>query len=278
MSTPPEIPEPDWSKLFRNTKVVDLAAVREMQEAHGALFDFEGPPEIGHFVRLFRIASLFGFISMQSKRFPILNRAFADLQWVQRHPAADEFSVNSYLFLDLPVTEDGRTVADVFAAEVGQGDPAATAFGAVVRASRYGLYQDVGGTGRSQRLQELLTGRRVTVMRSINGDPSEVFWTRIIEWGGARFMLGDVRSLPGSKKHAAMEMLRDRLAGSRWWSPGLSEAAVYEKFMKLACPYWFSVFYSQSEQNPILQPDHDLRYQQGPVPALPLESMGRGRG
>ena len=92
MTSSSDIPGPDWPKLLRNTKVVDLAAVREMQAAHRALFDFQGPPEIGHFVRLYRLTCLLGFIFMQSKRFPILNRAFADLQWVQRNPAADEFS------------------------------------------------------------------------------------------------------------------------------------------------------------------------------------------
>ncbi len=57
-----------------------------MKAAHVALFQFAGPPEIGEFVRLFRLVGLFAHFAMSQKRFPILNRAWADLERFNRTP------------------------------------------------------------------------------------------------------------------------------------------------------------------------------------------------
>jgi hypothetical protein len=250
----------NWGLLLGNTKVVDLAAVRAMKAAHAELFRFAGPPEIAEFVRLFRLVGLFAHFAMSERRFPILERAWADLERFTSHPEADEFTATSWMFLDLPVTDDHRTIAEVFAAEIAPNSPEVKKFVEVVRASRYGVYADAGGTGSSHRLVELITRRRVTVLRGVDADPGELFWTRIIEWRGKRFMLGDTRGWPASRREHLTDMLIGRLVTSPWQAPGASNEAVYERFMKMTGPYWLSIVYLRSDDDPVLEPTHFERY------------------
>ena len=268
MKAPKTPDDVNWAALLSNAKVVNLDAVRTMKEAHRRLFRVEGPPGVAAFVRLFRLVGLFGFFAMHKKRFAVLNRAWADLQWVMKNPEADEFSVNSWLFLDLPVTDDGRTLAEAFAAEVAPDDTNLRSFVKMTRASRYGVYVDDGGTRQSQRLVELVTRQRVTVVRSVDSERGELVWARVIDFGGMQFLLGNTRGWPPSHRESVTDMLLDRLEDSRWATEGASEAEAYEQFMKFAGPYWLSVLYAQSDDDPVLAPDHYLNYQRGPVPDL----------
>src|SRR2546423_1393025 len=97
MRTPMLPDDMNWAALLRNAQVFDLEAVRAMKEAHRRLLHFEGPAPIGAFVRLFRMANLFAAFAMQKKRFPVLNRAWADLRWIMNHPQLDEFAVSGWL-------------------------------------------------------------------------------------------------------------------------------------------------------------------------------------
>lgn len=266
MKTPAPTDDVNWAALLRNAEVVDLAAVREMKEAHRRLLDAPGPPPVAAFVRLFRLVNLFALFALQKKRFPVLNRAWADLQWVMKHPELDEFAVNGWLLFDLPVTDDGRTVVEVFAAEIAPDDGGLRAFVEEARRSRYGIYVDDGGTGSSQRLVELLTRRRRMVVRSASHVRGELIWTRIIEHGGMTFMLGDTRGWPPPYRDQVADMLVDRIEDSRWADETDSPEAAYEQFMKLSGPYWFSVLFSRSDRDPVLMPDHYLAYRKGPVP------------
>ncbi|MCC6810750.1 MAG: hypothetical protein IT381_25195 [Deltaproteobacteria bacterium] len=263
----------DWAALLRNAKVVDLAAVRQMREAHRALFSFDGPPEIGAFVRLFRLTGLFAFFAMEQRRFPILNRAFADLQWVAQHPDADEFVLASWLYFDLPVTEDGRTLVEAFAAEIAPENEDMRRFVNITTKSRFGIYADTGGTRSTHRLQELLTRRRVTVTRGVDADPGELFFARIIDTGGMRFMLGNTRGWPASYVGTVTAMMMTRIAASVAAEEAVGEA--HEKFMKLSGPYWFSVLYTASDDDLVLDPEHHLTYRDGPVPELSLPSRAK---
>lgn len=261
--------EPDWAALLRNSNVVNLKAVRDLQEAHRALFQFEGPPAIAELVRLFRMTGLFAFLQMQQKRFPILNRAWADLQWILKNPAADEFSVASWVYFDLPVTQDGRTIVEVFGAEIAPNHPSAQAFVDVARKSRYGIYVDDGGTGRTHRLVELVTRRRVTALRGVHGDPGELYWTRIIDWRGQKFILGDTRGWAPASRNTVTELVLKHVGEEPWSSSSSTLPEAYERFMKLSAPYWLSMLYGQNEDDPILTPSRHLSYLDGPVPDLP---------
>ena len=230
----------DWAALLRNAKVVDLQAVREMMEAHRSLFRFDGPPEIGAFVRL----------------------------WILKHPEAGEFSIASWLYFDLPVTDDGRTVVEVFAAEIAPENDELRAFVDVARKSRFGIFADAGGTRSSHRLLELVTRRRVTVTRGVDHDPGELFFTRVVDWAGMKFMLGDTRGWPASHLGSVTDMILSRVEVSTWRATVSSVADAYEKFMKLGGPYWFSVLYSLGDDDPVLEPSHYLTYEHGPVPDL----------
>ena len=106
--TPTTPADVNWAALLRNAEVVDLEAMRAMKEAHRRLFHFEGPAPIAAFVRLFRLVNLFAFCAMQQRRFPVLNWAWADLQWAMANSEFDEYAVHGWLILDLPVAEDGR--------------------------------------------------------------------------------------------------------------------------------------------------------------------------
>ena len=223
MKTPTPPDDVNWAVLLRNAQVVNLDAVRTMKEAYRRLLHFEGPAPIGAFVRLFRLVHLFAFFAMDKKRFPVLNRAWADLTWVMKHPDLDEFAVNSWLILDLPVTDDGRTVAEVFAAEIAPDDTNLRAFVELTRRSRYGIYVDDGGTRQSQRLVELVTRRRLTVMRSVDSERGELIWTRIIDFGGMTFMLGDTRGCGRVAKKAIGQCRRadqNSLGGRGGGGPG----------------------------------------------------------
>jgi hypothetical protein len=264
--------DPDWAALLRNSEVVDLKAIRDLQEAHRAVFEFKGPPAIAELVRMFRMTGLFAFLQMQQKRFPVLNRAWADLQWILKNPAADEFSVASWAYFDLPVTEDGRTIVQVFGADIAPKHPGVQAFVDVARNSRYGIYVDDGGTGRTHRLVELVTRRRVTVLRGVHGDSGELYWTRIIEWRGQKFMLGDTRGWTSANRDFVTELVLKHVGEEPWSSLCSTLPEAYERFMKLSGPYWLSMLYSQNEDDPVLLPLHQLAYLDGPVPDLAQSS------
>ncbi len=264
-STPPA-PDLDWAALLRDVNVVDLDAVREMQAAHSALFHFEGPPGIREFVRMFRLLHFYAIVALSEKKYPVLNRAWDDLRWVMNHPEIDEFSVNSWLFLDLPVADDGRTLAEEFAATVAMGDEGAANFARITKSSHHRIYVDAGGTGPFQTLVDLITGEKVTVTRGTDAERGELIWTRVIEYGGMKFMLGNSRGWPPSQRNAVTAMLRDRLDEFEFTMELTGKTQVYEQFMKLAGPYWLSILYAQSDSDPLYAPEHFLSYEEGEVP------------
>jgi len=129
---------------------------------------------------------------------------------------------------------------------------------------------DDGGTRRSHRPRELVTGRRVTVTHGVDSEDGELFWTRIVEWGGMTFMLGDTRGWPPSQRATVTDMVSARVSAPRWMAASASVMDAYQNFMKLSGPYWHSMLYARSDHDPLLEPDHYLNYGHGPVPDLAL--------
>lgn len=216
------------------------------------------PPNIRRAYRAFRFVYFFALILIDEARFPALNHSWKDLRArFSKHPIFDDaVFIESWLFLDFPISPDGRTVLDEFADYCAATPDALNEFSPFIEAakkSRLGLYQEKISTTRTTKYKELFTDRVLSTLRSVpDYVPGEIFLGRIIEFGGDRFLLGDPKNWP---PQALFDLVYDRL-------PRNAESTTseqYEKFMKLAGPYWMSCV-SGSDDDEILSPDHWKSY------------------
>jgi hypothetical protein len=79
-------------------------------------------------------------------------------------------------------------------------------------------------------------------------------------------MLGNTRGWPGRHREQVLDTLVGRIIESPWDGPGIPGDAAYEQFMRWAGPYWLSLFFIRSDDDPVLEPTHYETYREGPVP------------
>ena len=125
-----------------------------------------------------------------------------------------------------------------------------------MKSSHLGLYQEILSTSKVTKYEELFTHNVVSTMRSIPYyETGEVFLTRIVSYLGDSFAIHDSKSYPAEIKETLENMVRDKML---LLSSEKNEITNYEKFMKLAGPYWMSCTH-EDPSVPILSPD-EYRY------------------
>lgn len=228
----------------------------------------EAPPAVRYFYRSFRFLYFFAMILIDERKFPALNKCWDDLRSRYSHMEIFEDGVflESWIFFDLPITEDGRTLLDEYEASMRDSEVLAESqpFIQATRTSRFGLYQEILSTSKITKFKELFTNRVISTLRSVpEYNPYEIFLCRIIQFGEDQFLLGDPKCFPSDRRQALINMVTDRILDLGYTDPEFDRHLpledLYGKFMKIAGPYWMSVVCEDHDAE-ILQPNHYKKY------------------
>lgn len=263
-------PAPAWTAILpggRSPSNYSLDDLRAAKAAHAFLTEeLPGPPAIADYIRAFRFLLFFGIACVAEDKYPPLTRCWKDLERrFMRDPAFDDgVFVQSWVLLDFPFGPSGETALDYFEAflkgtEVG---PQLRPFIEDARRSRLGLHQDVKRTKSVGKFRELLSGKVTDAFPSVDEyGKGEIFLIRAMPCGDEVFFFGNPKGFPKERKEQIEDMVLDKLFAfhAALQLDAEDPLAQYERFMKLAGPYWMSCVCSD-EDAPILDPDHYATY------------------
>jgi hypothetical protein len=240
-----------------------LDELRSAKAAHAFLTEkVEGPEGFGECLRSFRYLLFFGIACVAENKYPPLTRCWKELdQLFTRDPAfQDEVFVPSWIFMDFPFGPNGETALDHFEQFLDgvEDAPKFQPFIDAARKSRLGLHQDVTRTKKIAKFRELLSGKVTEAFPSIDEyGKGEILLTRMLAYKDQVFVWGDPKGFPRQKKTHIEDMVLDKIMV--YSDPNDTPEVQYEKFMKLAGPYWMSCV-TKNDATPILAPDHYLTY------------------
>jgi hypothetical protein len=124
-------------------------------------------------------------------------------------------------------------------------------FHSIMKGSRLGLYQEILSTSKVTKFNELFTNTVISTVRSVpDYESGEIFLTRIISYLGDNFAIHGSQCYPGNYKEIIENMVLDKM---HFISSSKNVIKNYERFMKLAGPYWMSC--SSTVSDLILDPD-----------------------
>jgi hypothetical protein len=254
--------KPQWLRgLPIDPSQLTLDEARSFKEADRYLTEpIEGPKWWQYFMQCFRFLTAFALMTVAENRFPPLTACWNELEedFMDDEIFDDGLFIQAWIFCDFPCASDDRTILDVFEAEFLQEPekPYFTVFIDQMRASRFGVYQEVLRSDTTMRFRELITGNTVNTVRSIQDyEPGEVFLTRLVEYRGDMYHFGDPKCWPKTYATHVENFAREKLLGFH----GTTITEKYHNFMRLAGPYWMSCVTSR-EDVPILPPNHYLHY------------------
>ena len=257
---------PEWMNLLPvSAQTLSFNELRNFKDFHKLINCSDLAPGIPKNVKYtfqsFRFLYFFAVTLIEEKRFPALNRCWDDL----RERYGDEFifedgiAAETWIFFNFPITKDGRTVLDEFEdsfIKSGEGLTHLQPFIDTAKKSRLGLYQEVLSTTKITKFRELFTDEVISTLRSVSEyEHGEIFLGRIIEINGDRFLFGDPSCFPAERKEELITMVEDKMMIYEFED----DHDGYEKFMRLAGPYWMSVV-SDDKDGEILMPDHWMTY------------------
>ena len=125
-----------------------------------------------------------------------------------------------------------------------------------MRGSRFGLYQEILSSKKTTKFRELITGKTINTLRSIDHyEKGEIFLTRLVEYKGNIFQFGDPKCWPSNYKFQLENNIKNKLE----FCEGKSIKEKYDNFMRIAGPYWMSCV-TTNTSFPILEPDHYKDY------------------
>lgn len=240
-----------------------LDELRNAKAVHAFLNEsLDAPASIAECIRAFRFLLFFGIACIAEDKYPPLTRCWKELERLfMNDPAFDDgVFVQSWILMDFPFGPKGETALDHFddllkGTDVG---PQFQRFIAAARESRLGLHQDIMRTKKVARFRELLSGKVTEAFPSIEGyGQGEILLARMMAYDDQVFVFGNPKGFPKERKAQIEDMVQDKImiySGAQD-----SPEAQYEKFMKLAGPYWMSCVTS-NDAIPILAPDHYLTY------------------
>ncbi len=256
--------KPAWHAILPGGKTpgaYSLDELRAAKQTHAFLTErTPGPDGVADFVRAYRYLLLFGVACVAEDKFPPLTRCWKDLHDLFAGDASfsDGVLVESWILMDFPFGPEGQTVLDYFEqflADV-EGGIELQRFIDEARRSRLGLHQDVMHTKKVAKFRELFTGRVFTALPSINHyGKGEILLVRTMNSGDQVFFFGDPKGFPSESKEAIEDMVSEKL----FYFDDEPTVGAYEKFMKMAGPYWMSCV-AKDDNLPILDPDHYLTY------------------
>ncbi len=268
----PNSRQPEWMNVLPvDPSRLSLKELRNFKDFHRLINTDdmkEAPPSVRYFYQCFRFLYFFVLILIDEKRFPALNKCWDDLRARYSHMEIFEDGVflESWIFFDFPITEDGRTVLDEYEASMKDSETLAKSqpFIQATRTSRLGLYQEVLSTSKVTKFKELFTNRVISTLRSVlEYNANEIFLGRIVQLEENQFLLGDPKCFPPNRKQALLDMVTDRILDLGYADPEFDRSLpigdLYGKFMKIAGPYWMSVVCDDHDSE-ILQPHHHKKY------------------
>jgi hypothetical protein len=275
--------KPAWSSMLPGglpPSQYSLDELRSARQAHAFLNEpLEGPEGFTECIRAFRFLLFFGTACIAEDKYPPLTRCWKDLEKLfMRDPAfEDGVFVQSWILMDFPFGPQGQTALDYFEEFLAGIDGPYTCqpFIVAARKSRLGLHQDVARTKKLAKFRELVSGKVTEAFPSIQQyGKGEILLTRMIAYKDKVFVFGDPKGFPREAKQQIEDMVLDKLfyVADHEEPPEVQ----FEKFMKLAGPYWMSCV-TKNEAVPILDPDHYRTYLDRHVPRSSPLSDGAGR-
>lgn len=239
-----------------------LEELRSAKAAHAFLSErVDGPEGIAEYVRGYRFLLFFGIASIAEDKYAPLTRCWKDLERLfMSDPAFDDgVFVQSWILMDFPFGPKGETALDYFEDFLAGTDmaPQFQRFVDEARKSRLGLHQDVMRTKKVAKFRELLSGKVITAFPSIDEyGKGEILLTRMMSYRDQVFVFGNPKGFPKEARDQIEDMVLDKLF---YFEDEPTIEAQYEKFMKLAGPYWMSCV-TKNDSTPILGPDHYRTY------------------
>jgi hypothetical protein len=240
-----------------------LEELRSAKAVHAFLTEeVKGPEGFGECLRSFRFLLFFGIACVAENKHPPLTRCWNELERLfMRDPAfEDGVFVQSWIFMDFPFGPKGETALDYFE-EFLRGIDDGSKFQPFIdaaRRSRLGLHQDVMRTKKVAKFRELISGQVTEAFPSIEEyGKGEILLTRMLPHKDRVFAWGDPKGFPKEKKAQIEDMVLDKM--TIYFDDAETPEVTYEKFMKLAGPYWMSCV-TKNDAVPILAPDHYLTY------------------
>lgn len=257
----------NWKKILPpeiNINKLTLDDCRNFKKFYEILEKVEnvkGPKGFRIFYQHMHYLLLYAMVCIQENKFPALNKCWDKLSPLFLTDAYDcEWLVYCWIFCDFPLTKNGNEVLlDDFCAFVLQNKEitdfmheSIKQFSSTLKASRLGLYQEILSTSKVTKYRELFTNRSVSTVRSVSDyESGEIFLTRLVSFLGDTFSIHDSKSFPSQYKNTLENMVRNKLF---FISDTDDEVFDYERFMKLAGPYWMSCTHND-DSVPILDPD-----------------------
>lgn len=259
----------NWTKnLPQGIKLSDLSLdeCRNFKQFFAEINNIVGPPGFKS-ARLFLYNMLvYTMCCIQENKFPTLNKCWEQLCPIFATPEYDnEWLVYCWIMCDLPLeTGSDKALLDHYIEFMLANSTLSKAktenlkqFYTAMKSSRLGLYQVISSTSGTTKYQELFTGNIINTIRSVPYyEIGEIFVTRIISYLDASFTVHDSPSYPPEYKDILEDMVSNKLF---YISETDDEAQDYEKFMKLAGPYWMSCTH-QNQAVEIFNPNHYLTY------------------
>jgi hypothetical protein len=259
-------PKPAWISMLPGRLPLSRYSLEELRSAKAAhaflTEEVNGPEGFGECLRSFRFLLFFGIACVAEDKYPPLTRCWKDLEQLFMHDPAfeDGVFIQSWILTDFPFGPKGETALDYFEQFLDGIDdaPKFQPFIDAARRSRLGLHQDVMRTKKVAKFRELISGKVTEAFPSIEEyGKGEILLTRMLAYKGQVFCWGDPKGFPREKKKQIEDMVQDKMMV--YADPQDPPEVQYEKFMKLAGPYWMSCV-TQNEAVPILAPDHYLTY------------------
>lgn len=249
---------------------LSLEDCRNFKKFHGLIESIakntSGPPGYRIFYQFMHHLLFYGICCIEENKFPALSKCWSELSPLFLTPEYDcEWLVFCWMFCDFPLDlKKDEVLIDYFATFLlGQDDLPINYiehfrhFHSIMKSSRLGLHQEILSTSKVTKYRELFTKNVISTVRSVPYyNSGEIFLTRIVSYLGDSFAIHDSKSYPPRFKDMVEDMVRNKMESI---STENNETENYERFMKLAGPYWMSCTHGD-ESVQILLPDEYKNY------------------
>ena len=256
---------------IKDLSLDDCRNFKKFHELWGSIDNIGGPKGFRIFYQHLHYLLFYAMACIQENRYPSINKCWDKLSYLFLTDAYDcEWLVYCWIFCDFPITEKSNYVlldsfSSFFLGNNETPDPMKESiqqFCSVMKSSRLGLYQETLSTSKVTKYRELFTNRALSTVRSVPYyESGEIFLTRLVSFLGDTFTIHDSRSFPPEYRNTLENMVKNKLF---YIAETDNEIDDYERFMKLAGPYWMSCTHSDSSI-PILQPDEYKTFYQSPI-------------
>ena len=220
----------------------------------------DGPEGWSYCTKGFRFLTAFSMVCLFENRYPPFTKCWNELNkyFMNEEIFDDGIFVPAWIFINFPFGKNGESIIYYFSifleTEVQNHD--FDYFVEIMRGSRFGLYQEILSSKKTTKFRELITGKTINTLRSIDHyEKGEIFLTRLVEYKGNIFQFGNPKCWPSHYKFQLENNIKNKLE----FYEGKSIKEKYDNFMRIAGPYWMSCVTTNTSFS-ILEPDHYKYY------------------